>query len=119
MRRHGDYDRLYRRHVRGQYQPAVVSVRHDYGPYQPRGHAPGGLMRVSPDIVPVGELYVESFCESVSEIMRSACLQRLAVVHERFYGVGRYGAGEFVAFGLLPFYYGHGQVLAAGSRHKG
>ena len=51
-------------------------------------NAPRGLVRVFKLVVAAGELYAESLCKAVPEIVGGACLQSLAVVHHSLDSVG-------------------------------
>ena len=85
----------------------VVTVRH----YQPANHA----RRHAPTRVPgvfhsAGfrlELEVERLREVLSQVMRSASLKRLVVLHHAFARVGAQRTGEFFSLGLHARNYGH------------
>lgn len=54
-----------------------------------------------------------AFAKAVAEIMRGSGLERFTVVHQRFYGVGRFGSGKFVAVGLSTLDNRHSKIILA------
>ena len=57
-------------------------------------------MRILQLVFAVGELNTERFGKAVAEIVAGTALQRFAVVHHRFDGVGGFGTGEFFFIGF-------------------
>ena len=55
----------------------------------------------------IQKLYIERFGEILTEIVRGACLQALAVLHHCFHSVGSDSACEFFFFCLFARYYGN------------
>ena len=58
-------------------------------------------MHVAELIVLIGELHAEGSREAVAEVVAGTGLQCLAVMHQRFNGIGRFRAGKFLLIGLL------------------
>ena len=109
----GHHDDLDGGDLRGQHQAVVVAVGHDDAADQTGGHAPGGLVRIDPLVVGVGEGDVEGAGEAVAEVVGGAGLQGLAVMHHALDGVGGLGAVELLLLGLLAPGHGHGQHVFA------
>ena len=107
------YHYLYGSYGGRKHQPVVVAVSHDDGAYQPRGDSPGGLVRRSYFILPVGKAYVKRPCKAVPEVVGGSCLERLAVMHKRLYGIGCDSAGELVALCLFTLDYRHRKLVLA------
>jgi hypothetical protein len=59
------------------------------------------------DVVFVSIANVKRLGEPVAEIMGRPGLERLAVVHHSFDGIGFLGAGKFFAFGFPAFFPAH------------
>ena len=106
---HRHDDDLARRDRRRQAQSIVVAVRHDHAADQPRRHAPARRVAIGELSLRVLELDVLRFGKVRAEIMRGAGLQRLAVLHHGFDGVGVVGAGEALVGRLLARDHRHGE----------
>ncbi len=84
---------------------------HDKSTHKARRYAP----RRGPDILQlsfaVGILYIESLGEVLSEEVRGAALQSLAVLHQRLYGVGILRSGETFVGALASDDYRHAHII--------
>ena len=84
---------------------------HDNAADQPGGYAPGGLERIDLLVILVGKFNIKSLGKAVAEVVGGAGLQRLAVMHHAFDGIGRFGAVELFLVGLLAPGHGHGKHI--------
>ena len=78
----------------GRTRPFVIAVGHDDRADNTGGNAPGGLIQILKRVVLIGILHAEGAREAVTEVMRSAGLKRLAVVHHGLDSVGVLRTGE-------------------------
>src|ERR1700719_134349 len=89
----------------------VVAMNHDDGADYARGEPPGGCpaMLELAALVQIADL--ESLCEILAEEMRGAGLQRFAVGHHGFDGIGDVRARELFGVGFSAGDYGNGGVV--------
>ena len=106
----GDDDRLHGRDHGRDDQPALVAVRHDERTDEARRYPPRGGVGVLVRAVFVQKADVERLGEVLPQIMRSARLQALAVVHHRLHAEGGDGAGELFFFRLPAREHGDGEA---------
>ena len=85
----------------------VVAVGHDEGAHQAGADAPRGGPNVRLPSFFVGKRDVEGLGEVLTQEVRGAGLQGLAVLHEGFDAIGVLGAGEALALGLHALDDGH------------
>ena len=98
--RDGNDDDLVRRQAGRQYQPPVVAMGHDDGADGTGAHAPTRLVDMFARPVPRLKIDVEGPGEVLPQVVRSAHLQGLAVLHHAFDGVGLQRAGELFGVGF-------------------
>ncbi len=85
----------------GRTRTFVIAVGHDDRADNTGGNAPGGLIHILKRVVLIGILHAEGAREAVTEVMRSAGLKRLAVVHHGLDSVGVLRTGEALLRGLF------------------
>ena len=100
---------LDRCHVGREHQTVVVAVAHDERTHQARRHAPRRGPSILFLVVFVDKLHVEGLTEVLSEEVRGAALQRFAVLHHRFDGVGVECSGKAFRGALDAAHHGDGE----------
>lgn len=97
---------------RGQDQAVVIAVGHDDSTHQTGGNAPAGLERMMQLVVAAGKGDIVSLAELVAKVVAGAALQRLAVLHHGFDGVGGLGTGKLFLVGLAALHHGDRQICS-------
>ena len=102
------YD-LHRRELRRKHKSGVIGMCHDKSAYQPGTDTPACRVNELKLAVFILEFNISAPGKILSQIMAGAHLQRLAVLHQAFYGKRFQRPGEAFTLGFAAFYnrYGH------------
>ena len=92
--------------VRRQHKSVVVGVCHDERTHKTGRYTERGSPRVLIFVFLAQELYIERFCEVLSEEVAGACLECFAVLHHCLDTIGLHCAGETLVRRFDTFYHG-------------
>ena len=110
---HRDDNQLDGRNARRQDKALVVAVGHDDRADQTGGNAPRGLLHILQGVVLIRILHIKCLGKAVAEVMARAGLQRLAVMHHGFDGVGLFRTRKALLFGLFALEHRDSQIFLA------
>ena len=97
--------------MRWQHQSVIIRVSHYQSTHQAGRYSPGSSPNIIQFIVFVNKLYIERFCEILSQKVRSTTLQCLSILHQAFDGVSIQCTGETFISRFYPFDYRNSHIL--------
>ena len=94
-----------------QHQPVIIAMRHHERTYQAGAHTPTGSPYIFLLVFLTQEFYFKSFSEILPEEMRSASLERLAILHQCFNTISVFSARKSFTRRFNSPHYGKGHIF--------